>query len=155
MQEGDAQLQGLPHFFSEEERRWDFFQSGLSLHYWMLLCQGSPVVDARLVDCQYGAVSLKSTGSKAVPLDSQLMCITGDNAISFCSVAGKKQSCVKKRPSSAFEAKPSLRQRASSDRSKPESGRQVLLIFMFNALKQTPCLYRSSEQLLFTSSIPL
>ena len=121
----------------------------------MLLCQGSPVVDARLVNCQYGAVSLKSTGSKAVPLDSQLMCITGDNAVSRCSVAGKKQSRVKKRPSSAYEAKPSLRQRAFSNRSKPENGRQAVLIFMFNVTQETLCLCRLSEQLLSIPSIPL
>ena len=72
---------------------------------------------------------MQSMDFKAALSDAEASVIAGDNAVSCCSAACTKQSRVKKRPSSACEVEPSLRQRVSSDRSKPKNGREALSIY--------------------------
>ena len=114
-------------FYSEEERRWDFYQSGVSLHDWISLCQGCAVVNSRLAHTQNGVVLSQSMDCKAEVSDAEAIVIAGDNAVSS-SAACTNQSRVKKRASSVCEVGPSLRQRVSSIRSNPKNGREVLYI---------------------------
>ena len=107
-------------FLSDEERRWDFVRSGLSLTDWISSCQGCLAADTQQSPRQRGVVSMLSIASNAAPLETHATSVRVRKADSRCPRAGKIQSCVMKRPSCADSASRSLQRPPSSVRRNAE-----------------------------------